>query len=68
MDNLKIKQIELLGEKIGLKEKPVVTNKNILFVAGFFGLSGFKTHISEWLIKEDIFFVALHCVRVKKET
>ena len=42
MNNKQIKKIEVLGKKIGLKEKPPVKQKDILFVAGFLVLSGFK--------------------------
>ena len=55
MNTLKIKQIESLGKKLGLKEKPIVTNKDILFISGFLGLNGFKTHISDGLVNKKDF-------------
>jgi len=55
MNTLKIKKIELLGKKLGLKEKPIVTDKNILFVSGFLGLNDFKTHISDGLVNKKDF-------------
>lgn len=65
--NLKIKQIEAVGVGIGAKEKPVVTNKNILFVAGFFSLNGFKTHISDGLVNKDVFLSPCIVLELKKK-
>lgn len=67
MDNLKIKQIDLLGGKLGLKEKPAVTDAGILFIAGFLSLSGFKTHISDGLVNKEVFLSPCIVLELKKK-
>lgn len=67
MNNLKIKQIELLGERIGLKGKPIVSDKNILFVAGFLGSNGYKTHLSDGLVNKEVFLSPCIVLELKKK-
>ncbi|MBI5150950.1 MAG: hypothetical protein HZA34_00030 [Candidatus Pacebacteria bacterium] len=67
MNNLKIKQIESLGGKLGLKEKPIVVNKGILFVAGFLSFNGFKTHISDGIVNKDVFLSPCIVLEIKKK-
>ena len=65
MDNTQIKKIESLGKKIGLKQKPPVINRGILFIAGFLDLSGFKTIVSDGLCDKNNFI--LPCIVLDAE-
>lgn len=67
MNALKIKQIELLGKKLGLKEKPTVTEKNILFVSGFLELNGLKPHISDGLVNKKDFLLPCIVLELKNK-
>ena len=67
MNNSKIKQIESLRERLGLKEKPVVTDAGILFIAGFLSLNGFKTHISDGLVNKGVFLSPCIVLELKKK-
>lgn len=67
MNNQKIKQIELLGKKLGAKQKPPVSDKNILFVAGFIHLNGFKTIISDGLLNKKDFLTPCIVLELKNK-
>lgn len=68
MNQIQIKKIEVLGKKIGLKEKPPVKQKDILFVAGFLVFNGFKiVVISDGLLDKKDFLTPCIVLDAKKK-
>jgi hypothetical protein len=68
MENYLIKKIGAVGKKIGLKEKPPVKQRDILFVAGFLVLNEFKiVVISDGLLNKKDFLTPCIVFDTKKK-
>lgn len=67
MDSSRIKHIESLGEHIGSREKPTVSNASILFAAGFFAMNGLKPHLSDGLANKTTFLLPCIVLELKKK-